>query len=105
MGVPMNFVTRLRVCNDADNVSGRVVNVVPGNFCVLLSPGEECIVTAVGSDAVPALTVVESASGMTIICEGEAAVTVEGPRTYDEFRGVTETTQEAEPDAAPDPAA
>ncbi|AWM37565.1 hypothetical protein C1280_11680 [Gemmata obscuriglobus] len=99
----MSLVVRLCVCNDADSGADRLVEVVPSDFSVALRPGEECVVTAVGLDAVPSLTVVESAYGTHVICEGGAAVTVEGPRRY-QMRGLAEAPQEAEPGAAPDTA-
>jgi hypothetical protein len=97
----MSFAVRLSVCNDADSGADRVVEVVPSDFGVALRPGEECVVTAVGLDAVPSLTVVESACGTHVICEGEAAVTVEGPRRY-QVRGPAGATPDAEPGAAAD---
>ncbi len=97
----MSFVTHLCVCNDAHSGADRVVEVVPSDFCVALRPGEECHVIAVGSGAAPSLTVVESAYGTHILCEAEATVTIEGPRTS-KARWLTGAVPVAETDASPD---
>ena len=97
----MSFISRLRVCNDAESGADRVLEVAPSEFCVALRPGEECVVVAVGLASAPSLTVVESEYGTHVICEGEASVTVEGPRRY-EVREPTAAEMHAEPKVSPD---